>query len=64
MSCGDLRHTNKVGGAILIAVCGEGRAVKDLSGKLAGATGTGSRGFAKPSMMAECRGLITRRLKP
>ena len=46
-----MRHTNKVGRAILIAVCGEGRAVKDLSGRRGGATVMQSSGFAKRSAM-------------
>ena len=60
-----LRHTKKVGRAILIAVCGEGRAVKDFERQAGWRDRYGIERLREAlDDVAECRGLITRRLTP
>ena len=60
-----LRHTNKVGRAILIAVCGEGRAVRDFERQAGWRDCYGIERLREAlDDVAECRGLITRRLAP
>ena len=59
------RHTNKVGRAILIAVCGEGRAVKDFERQAVWRDRYGiERLLEALDDVAGYRGLITRRLTP
>lgn len=60
-----LRSTNKVGRALLIAVCGEGTSVTDFE-KAAGWRPRYGIERLREALddVAECRGLITRKLKP
>ena len=60
-----LRSTNKVGRALLISVGGEGRAVTDVE-KAAGWRDRYGIERLREALddVAECRGLITRRLRP
>lgn len=60
-----LRHTNKVGRAILIAVCGEGCAVKDFERQASWRDRYGIERLREAlDDVAECQRLITRRLRP
>ena len=60
-----LRHTNKVGRAILIAVCGEGRAVKDFERQAGWRDRYAIKRFREAlGDVTECQRLITRRLRP
>ena len=60
-----LRHTNKVGRAILISVCGEGRSIKDFEREAGWRDRYGiERLRGALDNVAECRALITRKLKP
>ena len=60
-----LRHTNKVGRAILISVCGEGRGIKDFERQADWRDRYGIERLREAlDDVAECRGFITRKLKP
>jgi hypothetical protein len=60
-----LRHTNKVGRALLISVCGEGRAVTEFEEEAGWRKRHGIERLREAlDDVAECRGLITRRLSP
>ena len=60
-----LRSTNKVGRALLLSVCGEGRSVSEFE-KAAGWRDRYGIERLREALddVAECRGLITRRLQP
>jgi hypothetical protein len=59
-----LRHTNKVGRALLISVCGEGRAVTEFEEEAGWRKRHGIERLREAlDDVAECRGLITRKLR-
>ena len=60
-----LRATNKVGRALLLSVCGEGRSVKEFEIAAGWRPRYGIERLREAlDDVAECRGLITRRLSP
>jgi hypothetical protein len=59
-----LRHTNKVGRALLISVCGEGKAVTEFEADAGWRKRHGIERLREAlDDVAECRGLITRKLR-
>ena len=60
-----LQATNKVGRALLLSVCGEGRSVKEFETAAGWRPRYGIERLREAlDDVAECRGLITRRLAP
>ena len=60
-----LRSTSKVGRALLLSVCGEGRSVKEFETAAGWRPRYGIERLREAlDDVAECRGLITRRISP
>ena len=60
-----LRHTNKVGRAFLISVCGKGKASTEFEEEAGWRKRHGIERLREElDDVAECRGLITRKLSP